>query len=120
MFSSLEYLGYIAILAFSVLFTFLFIYSKTHKIKSAVIACLFVIKFIALLAWTFGLDRTIFTLIVVHRGTGIEVLHVDFTANMIAFLTSLQFTTYIFLAPHIAKELPASWRSIVYPGWMRE
>lgn len=117
---NIEYLSYIAILSFSVLFTFLYVYGKTGRLKAAVLSCLFVIKFITLLAWAFGLDRTIFSLIIVHRRSGLEVLHIDFTANMIAFLTSLQFTLYIFLAPYIARELPARWRSIVYPGWMRE
>ena len=114
-------LGYIAILSFSMLLTFFYVFSKTGKIKYAVIACLFVIKFITLSAWVLGLDRPLFTIFIYHRASLRPILRLTFTANMSAFLSSLAFTIYVFSAKHLLTlPLPKWAKDILVPRWVRE
>lgn len=114
-------LGYIAMLTFAMLFTFFFVFSKTHKLKYSVIACLFVVKFITLSAWILGLDRTLAVIEVVHRATSVRILHLELTANFTAFITSLIFTIYILSAKHLlALPLPRWLKEILVPRWVRE
>jgi len=112
-------LAYIAFLIFTCIFIFIYTYNKTHRLKTAVIAMLIVVKFITLLCWALGFDRVLFTISIVHRRTGIEVLHFDVTANFIAWLSSLGFMLFCLVGPKLKPLLP-SWLKWIIPKWLSE
>ena len=115
-----EAIAFLGLVTFSILATFFLTLKHTGKIKYAILAVLFLVKFIAIFGYLYGVDKPLFSIALVHRKYGVEVFKVNFTVNLMVFLSSLMFTVYILLGPKLYYALPYSIRDIAVPRWVRE
>ena len=113
-------IAFLALVTFSILATFFLTLKHTGKIKYAILAVLFLVKFIAIFGYLYGVDRPLFTLALIHRKYNIKILELGFTVNLMVFLSSLIFTAYVLLAPKLYHSLPYNIRDIIVPKWIRE
>ena len=104
----------------SILAAFFLTLKHTGKIKYAILAALFLVKFIAIFGYLYGVDRPLFTLALIHRKYNIKILELGFTVNLMVFLSSLMFTLYVMLGPKLYTMLPYSVRDFLVPRWVRE
>ena len=113
-------IAFLALVTFSILAAFFLTLKHTGKIKYAILAVLFLVKFIAIFGYLYGVDRPLFTLALIHRKYNIKILELGFTVNLMVFLSSLIFTAYVLLAPKLYHSLPYNIRDIIVPKWIRE
>jgi len=113
-------IAFLALVTFSILATFFLTLKHTGKIKYSILAVLFLVKFIAIFGYLYGVDRPLFTLALIHRKYNIKILELGFTVNLMVFLSSLIFTAYVLLAPKLYHSLPYNIRDIIVPKWIRE
>lgn len=113
-------IAFLALVTFSILATFFLTLKHTGKVKYAILAVLFLVKFIAIFGYLYGVDRPLFTLALIHRKYNIKILELGFTVNLMVFLSSLMFTLYVMLGPKLYTMLPYSVRDFLVPRWVRE
>ena len=103
---AITYLGYIALIVFAIMGTFIYTYHKTNKFRLSLLATVMVFKFIVLLAWIFGIDRVLFVIVIYNkRQPWRPPFIINVTANMLAFLSSLTFTVMYYFYPKIKPKL---------------
>ena len=113
-------IAFLALVTFSILASFFLTLKHTGKIKYAILAVLFLVKFIAIFGYLYGVDKPLFTMVLVHRRYGVRIFEIHFTVNLMVFLSSLATTLYIMLAPRLYSMLPYSVREFLVPRWVRE
>jgi len=113
-------IAFLALVTFSILATFFLTLKHTGKIKYAILAVLFLVKFIAIFGYLYGVDRPLFTIALVHRRYNVKILEIHFTVNLMVFLSTLTFTLYVILGSKLYRILPHSIRDYLIPKWVRE